>query len=99
METKLAENAGVDEALFAEGFALFAALTEDGKPPEIPVVSSQQGVAPSLVAALDPSFRAKAPALVKECQVIDVLPQAKDSEEVKTLWDASEKLVGEKFGA
>lgn len=98
-DSQLLVNSGVDEAFLAEGVKIAEARME-GKPvPELVLVSMQQGIASALLAALEPKLRGKAPAFVKECNVIDVLPYASDTSEALWLWSLSEKLVGEKYPA
>ncbi|KAF2492612.1 NAD(P)-binding protein [Lophium mytilinum] len=99
----LLANSVVDPEFLGEGFKLSGSRTAkfaaEGKeiPPTVPV-SMQQSVATALMAALDPSLKAKSPAFLKECNIIEPLPYATDKDEVLKLWAVSEKLVGEKFG-
>ena len=67
--------------------------------PPITLVSLQQAVAATLLAALDSSLHEKSPAFIKECQIMEPLPYATDKAEALKLWALSEKLVGDKVGA
>ncbi len=98
-DSQLLVNSGVDEEFLGEGIKLATSRVPGGQMPPITLVSMQQAVASTLLAALDPRLRMKSPTFIKECQVMDPLPYATDKTEALKLWSLSEKLVGEKFGA
>jgi hypothetical protein len=99
LESQFLPNAGIDEGWFAEGNELNEARKKQiGKPiPETVPVSLQQGVSTSLLVALNPELRDKAPAPFKECAVMPLLDYACDKNEYSRLWAVSEKLIGENF--
>ncbi|KAH8807624.1 hypothetical protein F5884DRAFT_344288 [Xylogone sp. PMI_703] len=61
----------------------------------------QQGCSTTLVAALDPSITDKSGSVLADAAIKTdlVKPEALTSELVDTLWELSEKLVGQKFSA
>ena len=60
----------------------------------IPMKSLSEGVATSLVAALDPKLEESNGAYLNDCQVEDVAPWAGSAGKTKKLWELSEKLTG-----
>ena len=97
-DSQLLINSGVDEAFFGEALKLAAERMKGQELPETVLVNMQQGIATQLRIALDPSLRESAPAFLKECNIIPVLPYANDKGEALKLWSLSEKLAGESFG-
>lgn len=95
--SNLLANAGVDEAFLAEGVELARRRLGAREMPAVEVVSMQQGIASVARCVLDAGLRGEAPAFVKECEVRDVLPYARDEGEAEKLWGLSERLVGEEF--
>lgn len=59
--------------------------------------SKDQGVATTLVAALDPRIEKDSGSYLDNGRVVPERPYAMDPETVEKLWTLSEKLVGEKF--
>ena len=59
--------------------------------------TAQQGVATTLVAALDPRIAAQTGSYMSDCQLEETMEYATSRENAKTLWKISEDLVGEKF--
>ncbi len=98
-DSQLLINSGVDEEFLNEGIKLAMSRVPGGQMPPITLVTMQQAVASTLLAALDPSLHEKSPAFIKECQLMEALPYATDKVEALKLWALSERLVGEKFGA
>lgn len=75
-----------------------AAAAADGRefiPPTLKTL--QQGCATTLVAALDPSIEGESGAYLVDADIAQ-LKATVTVEDEKRLWDASEKLLGEKFG-
>lgn len=59
--------------------------------------NSQQGVATTLVAALDPRLADQSGSYLVDCAVHPLLDYAASAENAHKLWTLSEQLVGEKF--
>ncbi|KAK5078594.1 hypothetical protein LTR64_002992 [Lithohypha guttulata] len=57
----------------------------------------EQGVATAIRAVVDPSLDGKNGSFLDDCEVVEVLDYARDDKLVESLWELSEKLVGEKF--
>ncbi|CAN9283350.1 unnamed protein product [Alternaria alternata] len=57
----------------------------------------EQGAATSVAAALDPRLDDFSGAFLDDCQVAKVLDYASSEDNAESLWNLSEKLVGEKF--
>ncbi|KAF2204717.1 hypothetical protein GQ43DRAFT_460531 [Delitschia confertaspora ATCC 74209] len=86
-DSQLLVNIKADEELW----------TERKDVPQTVFVSMQQGVAPSLLAVLDPSLRDRAGYFFKECQITEPLLYTSGKNEALKLWELRGKLVGEKF--
>lgn len=59
--------------------------------------SAQQGIATTLVAALDPSLSSKSGSLLMDCNVEPIMDYASSSENAERLWKLSEKLTNENW--
>lgn len=55
------------------------------------------GSSTTLLAALDPGLKSASGAYLGDCEIVEPQPYATNSENIKQLWDVSEKLVGHKF--
>ncbi|KAH7122650.1 short-chain dehydrogenase [Dendryphion nanum] len=94
---QLLTNSDVDEAFLQKGFKIHVDRTKGVEVPETVLVTMEQGIATLMIAALDPTLEQKAPAFLKECNIIEPLPYAKDQDVALKLWALSEKLVDEQF--
>ena len=56
-----------------------------------------QGIATTLVAALDPRIEAQSGMYMADCQPQETYEYAESVEGAEKLWKLSEELVGEKF--
>ena len=72
-----------------------ASRNSDGNFKLGPPKSLGQGCSTTLVAALDPEIDGGA--YLKDCNVAEPKPWARETEDVLNLWELSENLVGEKF--
>lgn len=89
-------SAGMDMSLF--GKIDEASRKNTGQGFEIDAEKSvEQGVATTIVAAIDPRIVSQSGSYMANCQIEDVSDYAKDPTQVQKLWDLSEKLIGEKF--
>lgn len=59
--------------------------------------SKEQGIATTLVAALDPRIEKDSGLYLHDGHIVPERPYARDPETVQKLWTLSEQLVGEKF--
>ncbi|KAK7000344.1 hypothetical protein R3P38DRAFT_3058037 [Favolaschia claudopus] len=77
------------------------ALKEDGTPndTQFPFKNMAQGAATTVVAAFDPRIEEQPGSYLVDCVVANdqVAPHSSDPCMAKKLWDATEKLLGEKF--
>lgn len=87
---------GLDMSLFGKIDEVARRNTGHGFAIDTPK-SIEQGVATTVVAAIDPRIVSESGAYLANCQVEDVFEYAKDPEQVQKLWELSERLVGEKF--
>ncbi|KAJ7613071.1 NAD-P-binding protein [Roridomyces roridus] len=76
--------------------------TPDGEPNRalpFPWKTLAQGAATTMVAAFDPSLSDKPGAFLHDCQVATQLiaPHTSDPENVKKLWEATERAIGQEF--